>query len=119
MAETIGGNDPYGGDGTMTFSEARDRRRRRYTVIYAAATSVAFASGTFALLAMLIGSPRTFGFALALSGAGWIVTHFIEHVAERDRAAHRRRAESPPVRGSVPVGSPRRPHRRPAPSRRT
>ncbi|MCV7261757.1 hypothetical protein H7J82_01815 [Mycolicibacterium poriferae] len=40
---------------------------------------------------MLVGSPLSFGLALALCGTGWIVTHFVERMAEQDRRAARRR----------------------------
>jgi len=64
--------------------EFRDARRRRYDVMHASAIAVAFVSGTFALVALLFGSPTQFGVALALCGVGWIVTHFIERLAEQD-----------------------------------
>ncbi|MHA0288761.1 hypothetical protein ACXYX3_20215 [Mycobacterium sp. C3-094] len=51
----------------------------------------AIASGTFALVAMLFGSPASFGLALALCGAAWIVTHFVEYLTEQDAVAVRRR----------------------------
>lgn len=79
----------------MTDTRAISGRRRRYSAIHAGALAVAIASGTFALVAMLVGSPTSFGLALALCGAGWIATHFVERLAEQDRASERRRrAES-------------------------
>ena len=56
---------------------------------------VAIASGTFALVAMLFGSPASFGLALALCGAAWIVTHFVEYLTEQDAIAARRRRPRP------------------------
>lgn len=56
----------------MTDTRAISGRRRRYSAIHAGALAVAIASGTFALVAMLVGSPTSFGLALALCGAGWI-----------------------------------------------
>lgn len=76
----------------MTTIRPRDARRRRYDVMHASAVAVAFASGTFALAAMLIGTPTQFGIALALCGAGWIATHFVERLAEEDLARRRRLA---------------------------
>ncbi|MBX7450120.1 hypothetical protein GR927_19205 [Mycolicibacterium sp. 3033] len=60
-------------------------------MIHSAAIMVSVVSGTFALVAMLVGSPFSFGLALALCGTGWIVTHFVERMAEQDRRAARRR----------------------------
>ena len=70
----------------MTTIESHDARRPRYSVMHASAIAVAFTSGTFALVALLVGSPLQFGVALALCGAGWIVTHFVEQLAEQDLA---------------------------------
>lgn len=75
----------------MTLSTSTTGRRRRYAVIHSAAIMVSVVSGTFALVAMLVGSPLSFGLALALCGTGWIVTHFVERMAEQDRRAARRR----------------------------
>lgn len=75
----------------MTLSTSTTGRRRRYAVIHSAAIVVSVVSGTFALVAMLVGSPLSFGLALALCGTGWIVTHFVERMAEQDRRATRRR----------------------------
>ena len=75
----------------MTLSTSTTGRRRRYAVIHSAAIMVSVVSGTFALVAMLVGSPLSFGLALALCGTGWIVTHFVERMAEQDRRATRRR----------------------------
>ena len=75
----------------MTLTTSPSGQRRRYAVIHSAAIMVSVVSGTFALVAMLVGSPLSFGLALALCGTGWIVTHFVERMAEQDRRATRRR----------------------------
>lgn len=75
----------------MTLSTSTTGRRRRYAVIHSAAIMASVVSGTFALVAMLVGSPLSFGLALALCGTGWIVTHFVERMAEQDRRAARPR----------------------------
>ena len=72
----------------------RDARRHRYTAMHACAVTAAFVSGTFALMAMLVGSSLQFGVALALCGVGWIATHFVERVAEQDLAKHSRPARA-------------------------
>lgn len=51
------------------------------TALRAGAITIAFVSGTLALVALAVGSPLQFGTALALCGAGWIATDFIEHTA--------------------------------------
>ncbi|MEC9324503.1 MAG: hypothetical protein VYB90_11740 [Actinomycetota bacterium] len=73
----------------MTLSTSTTGRRRRYAVIHSAAIRASVVSGTYALVAMLVGSPLSFGLALALCGTGWIVTHFVERMAEQDRRAAR------------------------------
>ena len=75
----------------MTLTTSTSPPRRRYTVIHSVAIIVSVASGTFALVAMLVGSPLSFGLALALCGAGWIVSHFVERVVEQDAGVPRRR----------------------------
>ena len=75
----------------MTDSRAIKGRRRRHSAIHAGALTVAIASGTFALVAMLVGSPLSFGLALALCGTGWIVAHFVERLAEQELAEDSRR----------------------------
>lgn len=70
----------------MTSTETHEARRHRYSVIHGSAIAVAFTSGTLALMALLVGSPLQFGVALALCGAGWIVTHFVEQLAEQELA---------------------------------
>ena len=104
----------------MTMTTPRNARRHRYALIYAGATAVAFVSGTLALVAMLVGSPLQFGLPLAVCGAGWIVTHFVEGLAEQDRAHRRRPAPAPrPVRGYARLGARLQPFRRSASIRHT
>ena len=79
----------------MTTSTPTLRRQRRYAIVHTVAMVVAIASGTFALVAMLFGSPASFGLALALCGAAWIVTHFVEYLTEQDAIAARRRRPRP------------------------
>jgi hypothetical protein len=78
----------------MTANDIRiNRRSRRIAFIYAGAISFAFVSGTFALMALLLGSPLQFGSALAMCGTGWIVAHIAERFAEQERVARRRASE--------------------------
>ena len=70
----------------------RDARRQRYAAMHASAVAVAFVFGTFALVALLVGSPLQFGVSLALCGVGWIATHFVERLADEDLARRRRLA---------------------------
>ncbi len=58
------------------------------TALRAGAITIVFLSGTLALVALSVGSPLQFGIALALCGAGWIVTDFIEST---DTGSARRR----------------------------
>ena len=58
--------------------------------VHAAAISVAFVSGTLALVALLLGSPLEFGSALAVCGTAWIVANFAERLAEEKRTHYRR-----------------------------
>lgn len=66
-----------------------DRRSRRIAFTHTAAVSVAFVSGSFALIALLLGSPLEYGTALALCATAWIVAHLAERFAEHERARHR------------------------------
>ncbi|MBX7450861.1 hypothetical protein GR927_23010 [Mycolicibacterium sp. 3033] len=77
----------------MTTNTPALRRQRHYVIVHKAAMVVAMASGTFALVAMLFGSPASFGLALALCGAAWIVTHFVEYLTEQDAVAVRSRRQ--------------------------
>lgn len=79
----------------MAVSNIRvDYPRSRYLAfIHAGAISVAFVSGTFALAALLLGSPFEFGSALALSGTAWIVADIAERLAEQKHCR----------RGALPV----------------
>lgn len=76
----------------MATIQPRNARREGHSVMHTSAVTVAFLSGTFALVAMLVGTPLQFGIALALCGAAWIVTHFVERLAEQDLAERRRLA---------------------------
>jgi hypothetical protein len=78
----------------MTANYIRNSRRiRRIAFIHAGAISFAFVSGTFALVALLLGSPLQFGSALAMCGTGWIVAHIAERFAEQKRVGRRRALE--------------------------
>jgi hypothetical protein len=66
------------------------QRSRRIAFIHGGAISVAFVAGTFALVALLLGSPFEFGSALALCGGAWIVAHIAEQFAEQQRARRNR-----------------------------
>lgn len=66
--------------------------RRRMTAAHTVAIVIATVSGSYALVALLFGSPLEFGLALALCAVCWIVAHFIERTVERDRAAYTRAA---------------------------
>ena len=71
---------------TMAAYYIRDNRRsRRIVFIHSGAVSLAFVSGTFALVALILGSPLEFGSALAICASGWIVAHIAERFAERSR----------------------------------
>lgn len=55
----------------------------RIRVLHTAAIVVALVSGSYALIALVAGSPLEFGIALALCGAGWVGADFVERRAER------------------------------------
>ncbi len=80
-----------------------NRRSRRIALIHAVAISAAFASGTVALVALLLGSPLQFGSAMAMCGAGWIVAHIAERIAEQERVGRTRAPES--IRRTAPAHS--------------
>lgn len=58
-------------------------RDPRVTLIYASTLVLTVVSGICALVALAVGSPLQFGVTLALFGAGWIVTDFIERSERR------------------------------------
>lgn len=58
---------------------------QRVTLFYLGTLVVAVVSGLCALAALVAGSPLQFGAALALFGAGWIATDFIERTVERQQ----------------------------------
>ncbi|KKC02569.1 hypothetical protein AWC17_04550 [Mycobacterium nebraskense] len=62
---------------------APQTREPRVTLLYAGTLVLAVVSGICALVALAAGSPLQFGVALALFGAGWIVTDFIERSERR------------------------------------
>ncbi|ORB72996.1 hypothetical protein [Mycobacterium scrofulaceum] len=57
-------------------------RDPRLAVLHAVTLVVAVVSGICALVALSAGSPLQFGVALALFGAGWIASDFIERTVE-------------------------------------
>ncbi|UXA05138.1 hypothetical protein KXD96_19525 [Mycobacterium sp. SMC-2] len=63
-------------------------RDPRVTLLYVGTLVLAVVSGICALVALAAGSPLQFGVALALFGAGWIVTDFIERYRQ-ERFARR------------------------------
>lgn len=62
----------------------------RIRVLHTAAIVVALVSGSYALIALVVGSPVEFGIALALCGAGWVGADFVERRAERADSGLRR-----------------------------
>ena len=70
---------------------------RRIALIRASAISIAFVSGTVAVATILVGSPLTFGSALAVCGIGWIVADITEQLG----AAVGRTPSPPAYRGMV------------------
>lgn len=62
----------------------------RMTALHTGAIIVATVSGSYALVALLFGSPLELGLALALCAACWIAAHFIEQTVERERDAYTR-----------------------------
>ena len=80
-----------------------NRRSRRIVFIHSGAISLAFVSGTCALVALLLGSPLEFGAALAICASGWIVAHIAERFAEQERTGRRLAVE--PTRRTAPARS--------------
>ena len=80
-----------------------NRRSRRIVFIYSGAISLAFVSGTCALVALLLGSPLEFGSALAICASGWIVAHIAERFAEQERTGRGLAVE--PTRRTAPARS--------------
>lgn len=79
----------------MSNIETHGALQRRYSRICTLAVATTVASGTLALGALLLGSPRAFGLLLVLSSAGWLVTHFVARLAARDHDAGRGYAALP------------------------
>lgn len=76
------------------------------TTFHTSAIVIAILSGSYALAALLLGSPFEFGVALALCGACWVAAHYIEwsvESAERERAARRRAVLRRQRRSSAPT----------------
>jgi hypothetical protein len=65
-------------------------RGRPLMALRTAAIVLTIASGSYALAALLVGSPLEFGAGLASCGACWIAADFIEWTEERERGAGRR-----------------------------
>ena len=65
-------------------------RGRPLMALRIGAIVVTIASGSYALAALLVGSPLEFGAGLASCGACWITADFIEWTDERERVAGRR-----------------------------
>ena len=80
----------------MTAYNVSDNPRSQHIQsVHAAAISVAFVSGTLALIALLLGSPLEFGSALAICGMAWIVANFAERLAEQNWRRHAARLRRP------------------------
>ncbi len=82
--------------------QARDPRM---TTLHTGAIASANLSGTYALVALVVGSPLEFGVALALCGAWWIAADFIEWTVGGERAHAARRRAVPAVRLNPGYGS--------------
>ena len=81
----------------------------RIRVLHTAAIVVALVSGSYALIALVVGSPVEFGITLALCGAGWVGADFVERRAERaDSGLRRTPMHGPRVR--VPDAAKMPPH---------
>jgi hypothetical protein len=65
-------------------------KRSSLRVIHTCAIGVALVCGSYALVALITGSPLEFGIALALCGAGWVAANYIEWTVEHDRRARPR-----------------------------
>ncbi len=68
---------------------AQQARDPRMNALHASAFTIAVLSGACALVALVAGSPFEFGVTLALCGAGWVATDFIEWTVEGERADRR------------------------------
>jgi len=65
-------------------------RGRPLMALRIGAIVVTIASGSYALAALLVGSPLEFGAGLASCGACWIAADFIQWTDERERGVGRR-----------------------------
>ena len=80
----------------MTTYDAGTRSSTSHiATVHRVAISVAFVSGSLALIAMLFGSPLQIGSAMAVCGAAWIVVHLSEQFAAQNRAAVERLVDRP------------------------
>ena len=80
----------------MTAHDAGRRSGTRHiATVHRGAASVAFVSGSLALIAMLFGSPLQIGSAMAVCGAAWIVVHLSEQFAAQERAVAERLLDRP------------------------
>ncbi|MGH3968901.1 MAG: hypothetical protein ACRDTV_12505 [Mycobacterium sp.] len=65
------------------------------TVVHTGAIAGAVLSGTYALVALAVGTPFAFGVALALCGTCWIAADYLGRPAKRERTDHRRAVPVP------------------------
>ncbi len=68
----------------------KQARDPRVTALHASALTIAVVSGSYALVALVAGSPLEFGVALALCAAGCVADDFIEWTVEEFYADRRR-----------------------------
>lgn len=64
-------------------------RGLRATTAHATATIIAILTGSYALVALLIGSPLEFGLSLAVSSTCWIAAYYVEQAVEQAHTAAR------------------------------
>jgi hypothetical protein len=81
----------------MAATDAGKQFGNKYlATVHRGAISIAFTSGSLALVAMLVGTPLQIGSALAVCATAWIVAHIAEQFVEQERVfrnrARRRRA---------------------------
>ncbi|MBY0443352.1 MAG: hypothetical protein K2Q25_14645 [Mycobacteriaceae bacterium] len=65
-------------------------RGLRATTAHATATIIAILTGSYALVALLIGSPLEFGLSLAVCSTCWIAAYYVERTVEQEHASARR-----------------------------
>lgn len=86
-----------------TLSHPSQARDTRVTALRTGAIASAIVSGTYALVALAIGTPLEFGVALALCGASWIAADYLERTVQRARTIRRRNGLAPRF---IALGSP-------------